>query len=469
MLTTSVDTMVSVTGGQLIAGSGSRMINGLCIDSRQVSSGCVFVALLGENADGHEFAREALQAGARALLVSRSPEGLADILQRAAASDAAIERVADTVVAVQQLAAYHRSRLHCEVIGITGSTGKTSTKDFVDAVLSTSMTVVSTQGNQNNELGVPLTLLRADARTEAIVVEMGMRGLGQIAKLCKIARPTLGLLTNVGTSHIELLGTQDAVAEAKAELVRALPETGAAFLNGDDAYSDSIATMTQAPVTLYGLSERCAVRACDIELDAESRASFELRLDHDAVRVALAVPGRHNVYNALAAAALGAHLGVPSEAIATGLESAHLSAMRMEVFTSASGVTIVNDAYNANPVSMRAAVETLAAMETDGRRIAVLGDMAELGSLTELAHFRIGEAVARLGVDELVAVGPRAARIAEGARAAGLAADHVHGCVAAPEAGEVLDDLIEPGDVVLVKASRVMGLETVVEGMVTPR
>ena len=469
MLTLTVESMAAVTDGTLLSGWGSKMVSGVCLDSRSVTPGCAFVAIAGEHSDGHAFASDAIEAGARALLVTRELSELEDVAELARVREVAIVRVDDAVLAVQQLATHHRLRLHCQVVGVTGSTGKTSTKDFVDSVLSTGLRTVSTSGNQNNELGVPLTVLRADLRTEAIVVEMGMRGPGQIARLCEIARPTIGLLTNVGTSHIELLGSQDAVADAKAELVRALPDDGAAFLNGDDAYSDAIASQTNAGVTLYGLSERCAVRAVDIELDAESRASFLLRAGSVGAPVSLRVAGKHNVYNALAAAAVGAHLGIEGEAIARGLETAHLSAMRMEVFSSASGVTIINDAYNANPVSMRAAIETLASMEAGGRRVAVLGDMAELGSLTELAHFRIGEAVARLGIDELVAVGPRAERIAAGAQAAGLDGRHVRRCVDAVEAGEVLDDLLEPHDVVLVKASRVMGLEAVVDGIVSPR
>jgi len=329
--------------------------------------------------------------------------------------------------------------------------------------------VVSTEGNSNNELGVPLTILRASMDTDVLVVEMGMRGLGQIADLCAIARPTLGLITNVGTSHIEILGSQDAVASAKGELVAALPSTGCAFLNGDDATSATIAKLSAAPVIRWGLSPECDVTARDILLDQESRPSFDVVFARGTVRVTLPVPGRHNVYNALAAAALALHLGVEPEVIAAGLSAASLSAMRMQVFTAASGITVINDAYNANPVSMRAAIETLAEMHADGRRIAVLGDMAELGSLTEVAHFRMGEQVARLPIDALVTVGPRAMRIAQGARAEGMDPEAVRACTDVVEAIEVLDDLLEPGDVVLVKASRVMGLEAVCEGIVNPR
>jgi UDP-N-acetylmuramoyl-tripeptide--D-alanyl-D-alanine ligase len=469
MLTATVDTILSVTHGDLLAGSRDKVANDACVDSRCVTAGCMFVAMPGENVDGHDFLEMAIRHGARVLLVTRPAEELAEALAQAAAHSVAVIRVDDALEALQELAAHHRSRLHCQVLGITGSTGKTTTKDFVTAALSMGKRVVATQGNRNNELGVPLTVLEATTSTEVLVVEMGMRGLGQIARLCEIARPTLGLVTNVGTSHIELLGSQDAVVEAKGELVRYLGSEAVVFLNGDDEHSAQIAETTSALVVLYGLSEACAVRAEDIELDAESRASFVLVAGDVRTPVVLGVPGRHNVYNALAAAAVALHLGVGADAVAEGLAAAAVSAMRMQVFNAASGVTVVNDAYNANPSSMRAAVETLAAMQVNGRRIAVLGDMAELGSLTELAHFRVGEQVAHLGIDALVTVGPRALRIGEGARAAGLAASSVSTHESAEEAGLAVAEMASPGDAVLVKASRVMGLESVVDQLVGTR
>jgi len=469
MLTADAMTIASAVRGEILAGPADAVSTDIVVDSRVVVAGCAFVALPGEHADGHDFCRVALEHGARALIVTRSADELGELLGEAEAAGCAVIRVDDAAIAVRDLASYHRSRLTCAVVGITGSTGKTTTKDFVDAVLSTTLRVVSTEGNRNNELGVPLTVLRASADTDVLVVEMGMRGVGQIAQLAAIARPTVALITNVGTSHIEIVGSQDAIAQSKAELLEALPENGAAFLNGDDAYSDRIASMSPAKVTYYGLSTACAVRAQDIKVDSESKASFALVSPQGEARVSLPVPGRHNVYNALAAAAVALHLGVTPEKIAEGLSSVTITAMRMQVFTSATGVTVINDAYNANPVSMRAAVATLAEYGTESRRIAVLGDMAELGSLTELAHFRLGEEVPRAGVDVLVTVGERARRGAEGARADGMAEANVRPCATVDEAVEVLDDLLVDGDVVLVKASRVMGLEAVVDAIVSPR
>lgn len=468
MLRASAESIAAITGGEILAGDVGVVGNDLFIDSREAAPGCIFVALPGERVDGHDFLEPALEAGARVLLVTRERDQLVGPIIAAHDKGAVVIKVPDAVEAVQELARHHRTRLQAAVVGITGSTGKTTTKDMVRAVLGTSMRVVSTEGNRNNELGVPLTVLRAGSDTDALVVEMGMRGTGQIARLAEIAQPNVGLVTNVGTSHIELLGTQARIAEAKGELARGVKPDGVVLLNGDDAYSDAIAASSSAPVVYYGLSEQCAVTATDIELDELSRATFTLVASEGRVRVTLGVAGRHNVYNALAAAAVGLRLSVPMERIARGLSSAVMTAMRMETFTSASGITVVNDAYNANPTSMRAAIDTLSTMSAAGRRIAVLGDMAELGSLTELAHFEIGETVAGQTVDVLVAVGPRAKRFADGALAAGMESDRVFTCDDSACGAELLTDLAEPGDVVLVKASRVMGLEAVVERIVNP-
>lgn len=469
MLTASASTIASVVQGEVFLGRPDVIGNGLTVDSRSATPGCIFVALPGERADGHDFAIDALERGARILLVLRDRADIAAAAQAAGTAGAAVIRVDDPLLAVQQLAAWHRAKLHAAVIGVTGSTGKTTSKDFLTSVMGRSRRVVATRGNRNNELGVPLTIFEAGSDTDVLVVEMGMRGLGQIARLAEIARPQVGLVTNVGTSHLELLGSQDAVAAAKGELVRAIDPDGAVFLNGDDAYSDVLAFDSSAPVTFYGTSERCVVRAHEVTLDSSSRASFVIETASGRMPVSLPVPGRHNVYNALAAAAVGLHLAVPLEEIAQGLAEAVITGMRMESFLAASGVTVINDAYNANPSSMKAAIETLSATESVGRRVAVLGDMAELGSLSELAHFQIGEQVARLPIDILITVGAKASRIADGARAEGADAIEIRPCATSEEASEVLDDILESGDVVLVKASRVMGLERVVEGIVSPR
>jgi UDP-N-acetylmuramoyl-tripeptide--D-alanyl-D-alanine ligase len=466
MLALSAECIAQATAGQVIFGDPAVVGSSVAVDSRAVTHGSVFFALAGERSDGHAYGDQAVDAGARLLVVSRG-----DAVSGAAHErrGVAVIQVADTLAALQDLAAWYRAGLRATVVGISGSTGKTTSKDLLTAVLQDRFDVVSTLGNRNNEIGLPLTVLTASDSTDVLVTEMGMRGLGQIARVAEIAQPHIGLITNVGTSHIELLGTQDAVASAKGELVRAVPETGAVFLNGDDAFSDVLALDARAPVVRYGVGDSCDVCAEHVRIDESGYAHFELVSAQGRVPTRLPIPGRHNVYNALGAAAIALHLGQEIDAVATALGTAAVSGMRMELIESAAGVTILNDAYNANPSSMRAAVETLRTVETAGSRIAVLGDMAELGSLSEIAHFEIGESVAAANLDHLVTVGERALRIADGARASGMAAERVRPCATSEEAVEVLDDLLERGDVVLVKASRVMGLERVVEGMVSPR
>lgn len=469
MLRASADTLARVCGGTVEFGSADAMASGACIDSRTVEPGCAFFALPGERSDGHDHLAEAIRRGAGVLVVTAHREKLASHVGDALAHGVAVVRVPDALGALQAVASWHRGRLLCPVVGVTGSTGKTGTKDFMRAVLSRRLTVTATSGNRNNELGVPLTLLEAGPETGAVVVEMGMRGEGQIAELCEMARPDMGLVTNVGTSHIELLGSVDAIARAKGELVEAVPADGTVFLNGDDARSGTLAARAAATVVTYGLSEGCEVRADDVALDEMSAPSFRLHTPQGSIGVRLPVPGRHNVYNALAAAAVGLRLALTLDDVAAGLADARMTGMRMEVITTASGVTVVNDAYNASPSSMKAAIDTIDAMHVAGRRVAVLGDMGELGSLAELAHLEIGEYVAASSVDTLVTVGRRARRIADGARVSGMDPGRIRPCATPEEAVEVLDDLLEEGDAVLVKASRMMGLERVVEGVVSPR
>jgi len=465
MVTMSAHRLAELTGGVIAHGDGDVVFAGVEIDSRSAAPGNAFFALPGERCDGHAWVPAAARAGARVAVVSRFDEEAAEALS---GRMIAVVLVDDVARALRALAAHHRGTLRCPVVGITGSTGKTSTKDFLVAALGTDRTVTATRGNRNNELGVPLTVLEAGPRTEVLVVEMGMRGEGEIHSLCEIARPTLGVVTNIGQTHIEVLGSQDAIVRAKGELVGCLPATGRVFLNGDDAWSRTLAERSAAPVTWYGLGTEADVRATDIETDELGRASLTIVAAGEQVRLSLPVPGRHHAYTAAAAAAVALHLGVALEHVASGLAAVEPTGMRMQVFTAASGVTVINDAYNANPTSMRAAVAALSDMKAAGKRVAVLGDMAELGSFAELAHFALGEIVARSGVEELVTVGTRARRIAEGAVAEGMRPEKVRPCTGVEEASEVLDDLLESGDIVLVKASRSMGLERIVEGILEP-
>ena len=468
MLTLSVETLTEVVDGDLVYGPETTVVNGIAIDSRDVEPGAAFVAFVGERADGHHFAEAALENGARALLVTRPPEALVPALESAGRRDVCVVLIKDPARALRDLASYHRNRLTCPVVGITGSTGKTTTKDLLAAVLGRTMRVVATRGNMNNEIGAPLTLMRAGVETEILVLEMAMRGRGQIADLCAMARPTVGLVTNVGETHMEMLGSRDAIAEAKGELVRSIPGDGLVLLNGDDAWSEKLAESSEARVVTYGLGEECDIRVTDLEVDAEGHPTFTLHTGSGEIRPTLGMPGRHNAYNAAAATAVALHVGVDLEDVASGLGEAGLSPMRMEAFTSAGGVTVINDAYNASPSSMRAAVHALLDISVPGRRIAVLGDMAELGSLTELAHFKLGEDVGRARIDVLVTVGEKASRIADGAKAEGMDTERMHRFADAAEAADFVTDLVNAADAVLVKASRAMGLEAVVEALMRP-
>lgn len=460
MVTMSAGRLAELVTGEVVSGMPQTVFSAVEIDSRAITRGMAFFALPGERTDGHDFVGAAAHAGARVAVVSRFD---ADVAAQVADTQVAVVLVSDVAAALRALATHHRGTLRCPVIGITGSTGKTSTKDFLVAALGPGRGVSATRGNRNNELGVPLTVLEAGPTTGVLVVEMGMRAEKEIEGLCLVARPTYGIVTNIGQTHLETLGSQEAIARAKGELVACVPPSGRVFLNGDDAWSRSLEERASAPVTWYGTGEGVDVRATDIEVDELGRPSFTLRADGQSAHVSLPIPGRHHAYTAAAAAAAALRLGVPLEEVAARLADVHVTGMRMQVFVAANGITVVNDAYNANPTSMRAAVDALADMRARVARVAVLGDMAELGSLSELAHFRIGEAVARSGIEQLVTVGERARRIAEGALAEGMSAASVRPCGGVDEASEVLDDLLVAGDVVLVKASRSMGLERIVE------
>jgi UDP-N-acetylmuramoyl-tripeptide--D-alanyl-D-alanine ligase len=372
--------------------------------------------------------------------------------------------VPDVLKALQDLAAWYRKQFSIPVIGITGSTGKTSTKDLLAAVLGPRYNTLKTSGNYNNELGVPLTLLQLTNKHQAAVVEMGMRGLGEIASLCQIAAPTLGVITNIGHTHQELLGTQDNIALAKGELLESLPADGWAVLNADDPWQVFLGQRCGVRAFYYGLQSATAdIYATDLR--SESNGSrFKVHLPQTAGEVWLPVPGQHNVTNALAALGAGWLLGMQLEEMTEGLAKAQLSAMRLSINPGIEATTIINDAYNANPDSMLAALNVLS--DTAGsRRIAVLGEMYELGDYAETGHRLVGTAAARLGVSCLLAVGKLAEHIAQGAREAGMPKALVATVPDNQQAIRLLEAYLQPGDVVLVKGSRGMHMEEIVAAL----
>lgn len=450
--------------------NANKLVTRITWDSREVDDQSVFIAIPGERVDGNDFVVPAIGAGAQLVLATRQPDDAT--LAIAAEFEVAIIHINDVIATLSMLAGAYRDTLDCKVIGVTGSSGKTTTKDLIVSVLSEGLNTHGTEANRNNELGVPSTVLGADGDTEALVVEMGMRGRGQIERLCSFVKPQIGVITNIGVSHIELLGSQEGIAYAKGELLEALPEDGCAILCGDDPWTPFVVEHClhgrDVEVLSYGFGGGCDVRGADLSLDAEGRPSYDICLpDGGRFHVDLPVAGRHNARNALAAAAAGYRLGLSAEQIAAGLETAVSTGMRFEVVRAACGATVINDAYNANPESMRAALETLAVFEAPGRRVAVLGDMGELGVDSVRFHREIGNRVVAAGVDLLVCVGVLARNIASQAIRAGLDADR---CVLAEDAADALEkvrQLLRDDDTVLVKASHSVGLERVVEGLVS--
>ena len=480
--------IAACTGGkiELAPCQAQAPATGLTWDSREVSPGDLYVALPGERVDGHDFVAAAVRAGASGALVMHSLSE--DALAAAREAGAAIVSVPDTARGIEDLAREWRGHLQGRVIGLSGSTGKTTTKNLVRDVLAAAHTVVATQANQNNELGVPKTLLSADEDTQAVVVEMGMRGLGQIEHLCETVRPDWGLVTNVGECHIELLGSRENIARAKAELFCALPDgEGVAFLNADNEFSDFMAEHARlaergVDVVRFDGSGRApvqpgrAVWAEDVRLDGQGRPSFTLCArgfaddggDAAVERVAceLSLRGQHNVSNACSAAAVGRAFGMPLPLIADALAAAQPESGRQEFLESPRGFVVVNDAYNANPDSMRAALSTFCALQVPGRRAAVLGDMGELGDHAAECHDRIGAYAATLPLDRLVCVGELAQGIADAAEREGMPKERIVRAASVPQALEDVDAWLRPGDAVLVKASHFMELERVVEGLV---
>ena len=454
--------IAAITGGVLdLADPGTVVTGPVVIDSRRAGPGGLFAALPGERVDGHDFAPAATAAGAAVVLASRPlPERLPAIV------------VPDVTAALAALARAVLDKLpDITVAGITGSSGKTSTKDLTAQLAERLGPTVAPEGSFNNELGLPLTVLRADSSTRYLVLEMSARGPGHIAALCEVAPPRIGAVLNVGRAHAGEFGSLDGVAKAKAELPEALPADGAAVLNADDPRVLAMAARTAARVVTFSTDRAAAadVKAVDVRLDDLGRASFRLLMPGGIAPVTLNLHGAHHVPNALAAAAIAAELGMDTPAIADALcAAAARSKWRMEVRERSDGVLVVNDAYNANPESMRAAIEALAQMTRDGRRgIAVLGQMAELGDIARESHEEAGRLAARAGVAALIAVGEEARPVLDGARAEGGWRGAAITVPDARTAVDVVGNLLRPGDVVLVKASRAAGLTEVAAGLLS--
>ena len=433
------------------SGDGNAPVEKISTDSRTIKRGELFVALHGENFNGHNFVESVAKTGAAGAIVDINWKGEIP-------ANFAVIRVEDTLRAYQNLAANYRKSLSLKVLAITGSNGKTSTKDFAAAVLAHGFRVTKTQGNFNNHVGLPRTMLEATSQDEVAVWEIGMNHPGEVAMLAKLAAPDAAIITNIGAAHIEFMGSREAIAAEKGALAQAVPSDGTVILNADDPFSKRMAVGIRAKVVFAGTTEG-AVRASEITQSAAG-TDFTILEGAHRCRAQLPVPGLHMVQNALLAVAAGRVFGLSLEDCAAGLAAAPLTKARLQI-KGIRGVQFIDDSYNANPESMKAALHTLVELDADGKRIAVLGEMRELGEESARGHREVGETAAELGVDQLIAIGDMAAVIAEAARNAGL--QNISIARSTGEAAELLREIAVPGDLVLVKGSRSARTERVIE------
>lgn len=450
----SLDQIAQFAGAVRENGDGDCLVTRLSTDSRTLQPGDLFVALRGDNFDGHKFVHQAEQRGAVAAVVEEMWSGQPS-------PNFSLLRVAGPLVAYQQIAAQYRRSLGIKVIAITGSNGKTSTKDFTASVLARRFRVTKTEGNFNNHVGLPRTMLEASAQDEVGVWEIGMNHPGEIAPLAQLAQPDVAIITNVGIAHLEFMGSREAIAREKSDLAASLGPNGTLILNGEDEFAEAIAQRAVARVVLAGL-ERGDLQAREI-VQTAGGAEFSILEGAHHCHAVLPVPGLHMVQNALLAVAAGRVFGLSLEECAVGLAAAPLARARLQI-KNIGGVQFIDDSYNANPDSTKAALRTLAELDTDGRRIAVLGQMSELGAESARGHEEVGRVAASLGIDQLIALGEDTAAIAAAARAAGLTNSKVVG--SAEEAAELLCAATQAGDLVLVKGSRSARTEQVLEEFV---
>jgi UDP-N-acetylmuramoyl-tripeptide--D-alanyl-D-alanine ligase len=453
----TLEEVARYSGGRLLKGNPTLTVDRLHTDTRTLAAGDCFVALQGDRFDGHSFVGQVKNHGAVAALVSRPPDA-ADV-----PDDLALVEVPDTLEALQRFAGAYRRLLSVRVVGVTGSSGKTSTKELIASVLRVRFKTKATEGNLNNHIGVPLTIIRIDEDDQYGVIEMGMNHPGEIAPLADMALPQIGVISSIGPAHIEFFVDQAAIAAEKAELIAALPAEGLAVLNSDDEWSRRIAHRTRARVAWVGSGPDSTWRAEDLQV-ATDHLSFRLRHNGSSARVRLPVVNRVMVSNALLAAAVGRECGLTMDEIARGLEAVKLPGARMQVLK-VEGAWIINDAYNANPDSMKAALTALHEFPNATRRLAVLGTMGELGLHAAELHFITGEYAAKQGVEYLIAVGPQAEAYARGAIAGGLTHQQIISAQDSAEAAEALKPMLREGDAVLVKGSHFMGLERLVDAL----
>lgn len=452
----SLKFFASACAGEILGGSEQTSIKRICTDSRQTQAGDLFVALRGERFDGHEFLSAAIERGASALLVEKAR------LPKTTPSTRSVVSVADTRLALGKIAAAYRREFNLPVIAVAGSNGKTTTKELIAAVLRQKFLTLHSDASFNNDIGVPLTLLRLEKKHAAAVMEVGTNHPGELTPLVKMIRPEFGVITNVGREHLEFFGDLAGVAREEGALAELLPAAGKLFLNGDNEFSAQIAQRTDAAVVRAGFAESNDWRVGKIRHDKRGIV-FEVVAPQEKFsgEYKLSLIGRHQALNALFAIAIGAELGLTAVEIRRGLESCEPPKMRCQLWETPDGVRVLDDCYNANADSMLAALQTLLDLPCKGRRIAVLGDMAELGAHSHAAHEEVGRRAAELGIGQLFAVGKMAPVLARAAKAAGLT--RVFEWPDVEAAGSAVKNFVKPGDLVLLKASRATRLERIAE------
>ncbi|MDQ0059400.1 UDP-N-acetylmuramoyl-tripeptide--D-alanyl-D-alanine ligase [Paenibacillus harenae] len=470
MIRRTIEQIAQMAGARYAGSSKDMMIHGVTKDSRLPSAGKLYVPIIGEKFDGHDFAVQAVENGAVASLWKKGhevPEALANI---------PLLVVGDTLVALQRLAAAYRSELPVRVVGITGSNGKTTTKDMTAAILGTTYHVHKTEGNLNNEIGLPMTVLEFEEEIEAAVLEMGMSGFGEIDLLTKIAQPDAAIITNVGDAHMQQLGSREGIAKAKLEITAGLGDTSVLFFNGDEpllkAELDDMTLPEGLLCRTFGLGSRNEWSAADIELEPEA-STFTVMYNgepSEMQHIRIPVPGVHNVSNALAAIAVGRLFGVPAASIAEGLRSMKLTGMRIQPVRAFNGAIMLNDAYNANPTAARAAIDLIAELDGFRRKWVVLGDMLELGPDENRFHYDLGAYITPEKADAVLTFGPLSEHTSAGARTqfakSGAEASVIH-FEEKEKLAQWLADELAPEDIVLVKGSRGMRMEQIVQALET--
>jgi UDP-N-acetylmuramoyl-tripeptide--D-alanyl-D-alanine ligase len=448
--------IVEATGGEIVRGKSGVLLSGISTDSRAVAAGNLFIPLVGEKFNGHDFLAVAVRAGAYGVLLQKSEIGRLGALPDSVTAIA----VNDTLRALGDIARFRRRMFSAPVLAITGSSGKTTTKEMAAAIIGAQRRLLKTEGNFNNLIGLPLTLLRLNDTHEAVILELGTNRRGEIARLTEIAEPAIGLITNIGSAHLEGFKTIETVKEEKGDLFRGLSESGIAVVNNDSPVLKELAARHCGKCVTYAVDQEADLRAANIEGDG-NRMRFDLIVGGAKGRVTLKASGRHSIYNALGAAAASWVMGIAPESIQRGLESFRPVAGRMELVALRNGAFLINDAYNANPDSVEAALKTLAELKAKGAAVAVLGDMLELGARAEEMHERIGESAAAKGLDRIYLRGEFSDAVIRGARRGGIRMEQVFKMQDAAEIAASVREFLKSGDWVLIKGSRRMRMEEV--------